>query len=369
MSSSGLWLLSSALGLIQATTPTAERLKILAPFFDPKPGEQLTVSERSIALRRGEDQLLIRGELWIKPPKGRCLIIRTDLKKRDKKICRPEPWTWELYDLDAVGSYQLTVIAGESDEGTRLTWPTPYRHANYVPFDAPDLDQHFDVPLKQCTAREVHGERQITLELFDGRRWMIYLPEYDEPVAPKLEPVPNLIVRLDSKKEPSVPGKNKDKEKDPKKADAEDGKTDPKSGEAEPADDAKKSAGTADSEGEGDDKGTGKKRRSVLSQLLSGDYKNVKEETYGFRVPRRNAYQMPSSRFMETSVPQGMKGVCRYMFQGAPGDPRNGVIECYDTDAFRSVYALVSCFSQFSPRLNPHPPLRKSDKGDEGGPG
>lgn len=352
MSLAALYALSSLPGLIQATTPTAERQRILERFFEPRPGQELTVSERSIALQRGQDQLLIRGEFWIRPPKGHCLIIRGDPKKRDQKVCTDRLWSWDLFDLDAVGRYHLTVVAGPSDEGTPLSWPTPYRLANYVPFSADDLEEHFDVPIKRCRAETVEGERKITLELFDERRWFIYLPDFDAPVVPEQEPPPNLIVRIDSKKEPPPdPSKAKDK-------DAKEGAAGQEQGDAADKP-AEKDKGKAPAPEEAAENG-GKKRRSVLSQLLSGDYKNVKKETYGFRVPKRDAFEMPSSRFMETSVPQGMNGVCRYKFQGAPGDPRNGVIECYDTDAFRSVYAVVSCFSQFSPQLDPRAPRAKA---------
>ncbi len=349
MSLSAAILLAAATGsrpapaLIEADTPLAERLRILAPFFEPPPGQVLKLSERSIALRRGEDQMLIKGEFWIKPPPGQCLVIRKDLSQPDRKVCRATPWNWELFDLDAVGRYSFTVIAGPNDQGTPLTWTTPYRSANYIPVDAPNSDTHYDVPLKSCTASIENGDRKIVLELFDGRRWLIYLPEFDDPVWKKQEPLPNLIVRTDSKKEPPV---------------ATSTSTPPP---APPAVEAKPEA-AADTEKPENAEGEGPtKRRSILSQLLSGDYKTIKDESYAFRVSKRNAYQMSSSHFMETSVPQGMNGVCRYKFSGAPGDPSNGVIECYDTDAFQFVYALVSCFSEFAPRLDPNPPKRPAE--------
>jgi hypothetical protein len=98
--------------------------------------------------------------------------------------------------------------------------------------------------------------------------------------------------------------------------------------------------------------GEKKLSKSVLGQLLSGEYKKTQKQEFIFRVSRRNAYEMSSSGFSETSSPQGMLGKCRYFFSGAPGDPASGVIECYDTDTFDTIYTHVTCFSEFKPKLN-----------------
>ncbi len=318
MMKSAVW----AASLITAQTPLKDRQRILAPFFDPPPGEMATVTARALSLTRTADTLLTKGEIWVKPPPGQCLILRTDLTKRDHKFCSAKPWTWEPFDLDPAGRLNVTIVTGSQDEGTPLTWPTPYRIANYVPIIADDPDDNINIPVLSCKTSIDQDQRKITLELMDGRRWFIYLPDVDQAVEGATPP-PNLIVRIDSKKDAS----------------------------GKPISDAKAAQNRVDAEGPGTEEP--KKRRSILSQLLSGDYKSIKKNESAFHIGKRNAYEMSSSHFMETSVPQGMTDVCRYMYDGAPGDPGSGVIECYNTDSFAAVYTHVTCFSDFSPRKAP----------------
>lgn len=316
-------LLALSAGLIHFNTPLLERQKILAPYFSPAPGESLEVTARARALTRGGDMLLTKGELWIKPPVNTCLIIRSDLKRRDQKFCRASPYIWDLFDLDGAGRLTLTVIAGPKDEGTSLTWTTPYRIANVVPIEPKEEGENFNIPVMSCDASVDQETRKIKLTLMDGRKWFIYLPDFDKPVSDNAPP-PNLIVRIDQKKLPTPP--------DPK-------------GQVAP-DDAPKGP-------------------SALGALLAGGYKEIVQAPYTFRVSKRNSYEMSSSHFMETNVPQGMSDLCRYMFEGAPGDPGSGVIECYNTDSLAAVYTHVTCFSQFAPRLAPPPAKQPAQRRGE----
>jgi|GEM_PF-5935560 hypothetical protein len=296
-----------------------ERQAKLSPFFEPRPGMDLKVSDRAISLLKGDDYLLVKGEFWVRPPPGECLTLRKDFDEPDRRICRSTPLTWDIFDLDAAGNYNLLVIAGPRDEGTWLRWPTPYRVANYVPLGAAETEENYNVPIRSCQTSIVGDQRQITLTLMNGRRWFIYLPPFDTPTPKRDEPPPNLIVHVDEKADPT---------------------------KATQSNQTKGSVVTEESEP--------KQRRSVLSQLLSGEYKKVKKAEFVFRVSRRNAFEMSSSGFMETSVPQGMNGRCRYKYEGAAGDPKSGVIECFNTDTFDAVYAHVTCFSEFAPRLDPN---------------
>lgn len=298
-----LSILANVIGLPPDAT-IEQRQERLKPFFSPRPGEMLSVTQRAVTVER-RDPLLVKGELWIKPPKGGCLTVRTDYEHKDVVYCKATPITWDIFALDASGRLHLTVLYDNEPEGTYLTWPTPYRVANYVPLGGMEAMENYNIPIHKCVATDDGETRKIVLHTMDNRRWYILLPDYDTPFKTN-EPPPNLIVKSDLKKD------------EPPAA-------------AEP--------------------GEKKPAKSILGQLLSGEYKKVQKKEFNFRVGKRNAYEMSSSGFSETSTPQGMQGRCRYMFEGAAGDPKSGVIECYDTDTFDTIYTHVTCFSQLKPRL------------------
>jgi hypothetical protein len=282
-----------------------QRQAILKKYFSPKPGEMLEVTPRAIAVER-RDPLLVKGELWIDPPKGTCIVVRRDYEQKDRTYCKKTPITWDIFDLDAAGRLHFNVFLDNNPETTFITWPSPYRVANYVPLGAMESGENFNIPIFKCEAVDDGSLRRIILHTMDNRRWYILLPEYDQALK-AAEPLPNLRVQSDVKKEEPAPAANAEK----------------------------------------------KPAKSVLGQLLSGEYKKAQQQEFIFRVSRRNAYEMSSSGFSETSSPQGMQGKCRYTFSGAPGDPDSGVIECYDTDTFDTIYTHVTCFSEFKPKLKP----------------
>ncbi len=299
-----LVLMASQLSFPEGAT-MEQRQAALKKYFSPMPGDMLEVTQRAMAVER-RDPLLVKGELWIHPPKGSCLVVRRDYEQKDRTYCKKTPIGWDIFDLDASGRLHFNVFLEDDPRPTFLTWPSPYRVANYVPLGATESGENVNIPIYKCEAVDDGYLRKIVLHTMDNRRWYIFLPEYDQPLKAS-EPLPNLHVQSDLKKEE---------------------KPTTEKGEKKPA-------------------------KSVLGQLLSGEYKKAQQQEFIFRVNRRNAYEMSSSGFSETSSPQGMLGKCRYSFSGAPGDPDSGVIECYDTDTFDTIYTHVTCFSQFKPKLKP----------------
>ncbi|RZA12047.1 MAG: hypothetical protein EOP10_32040, partial [Proteobacteria bacterium] len=173
-------------------TPEAERIKRLTDFFEPRPGKLLT-HDRISFLENSKKPELIKGEIWIRPPKGQCLIIRSDREQRDLTVCKPTPFKWTVDSLDSFGRFRLhATIMAEWDEGIDLTWETPYRIGNFVPAGDKDTNFSEDIVIKTCEAKVVDDERIVLLEAFDGRRWKIMLPEFDTPVLDEEPEIPNL---------------------------------------------------------------------------------------------------------------------------------------------------------------------------------
>lgn len=323
-------------------TPEAERQKKISPLFEPKPGAELELDRLSM-LENTAKPSAMKGQIWIKPPKGQCLIVRGNMDRADKSYCKPSPIYWTLDDLDGLGRLKLTVlIEAEWDDGITLSWNSHYRVGNFV--DAGDKKDGFysDIIISKCTATSTDGDRSILLETFEGRRWRINLPEYDSPVRSFDPGIPNLLVNIDSKK--NADGSNIDKkaeaEKKAKEEEAHGGKKDEHGGTDEHG--AKK-----------DDKKPAAGGGSVLGDLLTKGFKADETKEIKYNLPVRGAFKMESGLFTETGSPKGMNGECRYMFKNAPGDPKSGAIECHDTDTLDNVYVHVTCFSELKERLAP----------------
>ncbi len=316
--------LSSPL-LFAGETPTMQRQAQLGAYFDPPPGQPLEISKKAIARQAGKSPQLLSGQIMVKPPKGQCLRIRRDLDEPDKKICKPEPISWKLHELDNAGRLQRLVISGSPDEGTLLSWPTPYRIANFVPFGEKDKGEDQDIAVLSCERREqredVKGrqtiERSIVLSLADGRRWMIELPAFDTKL-----PRPKVKIK---------------KEEAPPKADPHAEK---------PAEEHAEKP--ADPHGPAP-----KEEKSPLAKILSGEKLVEAKPPYYFRITGENVYEMPSTFFHESDAPSGFKGKCRYLYKGAPYDHDSGVIECYDTSSMDAVYVHLTCTGPWEPRIDP----------------
>lgn len=331
-------------GLVMASllygphTPAAERIQKLSELFEPRPGKLLPL-DRISALENTKNPELIKGEIWIRPPKGQCLILRGDEKRRDRNICKPTPFKWTVDDLDTMGRFNLQVLLMEEwDDGVFLTWQTPYRIGNFVAAGDRESGAYEDVLIKTCKAWTMDGDRFAALEAFDGRRWKISLPEFDTPVNAVETEIPNLMVNIDTaKKKEAEAAKEQAEKKD-------------EHGEKKDEHGAKP-----------EDKKDAKPGRSVLGSLLSGEYKEQLKPKPKFHLPSRGAYRMESGRFTETGSPQGMTGECRYIFKNAPGDKSSGAIECHDTDTMDELYVHVPCFSELTVREKP----KKTGKKEE----
>ncbi len=326
MSEALVWLSQA---LITAEMSRSQREERLAPLFEPRPGKMLEIPRKELA-DTSQDPLFLKGEIWVKPPKGTCLRIRKDLDKPDLKICRPQPITWHMHEIDPAGKIQRLIIAGNPDEGTLLTWSTPYRMANFVEQGKKESGEDQDIPIMSCDAQQVEEtirgksmlERSIILTLAKGRRWRIDFPPQDTMLPPPKKPEPVLEPKV------AAQGEAKHEEKP-----ADDGHSAPAEKAAEKP--AEKPAETPP-------------EKSRLAKLLSGEKVDEEKVAYYFRVAGKEVFEMPSSFFREGDSPGGLPGKCRYKFKGAAYDPDSGVIECYETHSMDAVYVHVPCMSKLT---------------------
>ena len=223
-------------------------------------------------------------------------------------VCQRKRLSFQLRDLDNGGQITWLVTQSEDDSGTRLIWQTPYRMANYIsPGDFEKAKNKLS-PIESCQASYDGIERKITLSFFSGRKLYIAFPPKDKQIAGKRKKT-NLKVRE---------------------------LTNNKRGKKEVVD---SSVGTKELS-----RREVEQRAKLQAQRLSGK-KNITEEKeeYRFLIRPWEAFEMNSSRLIDTGSPQGMNGVCRYRFKGAKFDSNSGVIECWRSDSFDAIYAHLSC--------------------------
>jgi hypothetical protein len=89
-----------------------------------------------------------------------------------------------------------------------------------------------------------------------------------------------------------------------------------------------------------------------LAAKLSGEYKNKKTEGYQFSLDKPGTFVMSSGNFLENNAPKGLNGKCLYRYQDAPGDPKSGVIECFETEAYDVLYTHIPCARELLKMIN-----------------
>ena len=82
-------------------------------------------------------------------------------------------------------------------------------------------------------------------------------------------------------------------------------------------------------------------------------------------IPLRGAFGMPADLFLPAGyLPPGLRGSCRYHFDGPPEDPTTGRLECHDADKYRYVLIALPCLAELKPPRSARFDGPRSDPGD-----
>lgn len=299
-----------------------EKLDYLEDLFSPKLGQLLTISS-SQKNKYIQDHLRTKGYIYVNPKPDQCLIITTDPEKLDHRVCKRTKIPFQLKDIDSSGRISWRVSYGEADDGTIVSWQTPYRLANVVPLGELEAENSMNenVGIYACRASESPVGRKVELELFTGEKWYVIFPEKDSLIKEK-KANPNLFVRVMTK--------------------TKDGKA------------ATENLSSGDSGKPTITKEDIKRKHKLLALKLSGKYKEVKKKEYQFLLAPWDAFEMNSGGFVTSGTPMGLNGTCRYKYSEAPKDKTSGVVECYNGDEFDAVYLHMTCSSVFKPRKKPN---------------
>jgi hypothetical protein len=293
-------------------TSMAKRVDILRHFFEPAPFE-VVKAERIELIKKKDNPSTIKGYIKVTPPKGSCFIVRTNVDRKDRNVCKTEFLSFTVSDIDRAGNINWLVIQGPNDTGTKLSWQTPYRKASIIKLGEFKQGLEYNHYIKSCKAIVTPFQKKINLELMDGKKWTILLPDKDIEIK-RPEHVPNLFVRILTNRGDGKVLTNEYKmwgQEDGKQKEAPDSEQPPKV--------------------------------SRLAQKLSGQYKKKKITPFKFSLRKPSTYEMESSQLLENNTPKGILGKCRYRYAGAPGDIESGVIECFNTEAYDALYAHLTC--------------------------
>ena len=316
--------------------PTAKRIASLASHFDPPPGSVVVLdspemrdygSGSRVAVEPGK----LRGHIRIKPPRGQCFTLRSSPDIPDESICKPRDLVFTIEDIDRAGRLHWTVITGEGDFGTTLTWQTPYRLAIAEPAASKPEDPPQYLFVEKCEVdKETSLGRRVRVRLFGGQEWSMRLPEEDA-LLPQPDPVPNLYIEVGR----------------------------PKGGISADSSTSKKGQGDAP---EKEDHGEATKAEGHNAEAGHGDSSTADvpeipkaedplDDRKSWSIPTRDSYALDGSLFSTgIAVHRGVEGKCRYSFRGSDDDPNTGRVECHDVPGFRMLLVPLTCMAKLKPQ-------------------
>lgn len=302
-------------------TPYALRVRKLSPHFHPAIGSPLRLDPYEIDNLDQVDPLSVKGFVRVAPPKGQCFTIRRSLELPDISVCKPRFVPFEVRDIDDAGRINWEVTIGANSLKTQISWPTPYRLAQFLTLTEKDIDPTY-VAILSCKAINDRNTRKVIVTLLDKKRtkWHIYFPKKDR-LMPQPRPEPNLtfITLIDGQVQmPTEDGSKKDEPKGQEKGHGE-----PKQQQEPPKTE------------------TDPNQNFGKGLFLRG--KKAKKIDRSWSIPPKGTYIMNSSNFKTLGGPMGSNGKCVYRLRGAPGDPDSGVIECRKTDSYNEIYTHLPC--------------------------
>lgn len=339
-----------------------DRVAALSPYFNPPPGEKAVLdSPETQAIIAGEkiSPERLRGFLKVNPPKGRCIKVAIQSPDSDpqsrqphSKICKPGEVAFRLGDMDEFGEITAIATTGPDDQGTRLTWTTPYRVAFVIPNGIKLPAESTPVHIRSCTAtKSAEMGRRVFVELFSGERWFIRFPATDMPADHGPD------INLDTGDVPIVKGgfgyrEIKRRSKVRAAREAARLEADIKAGKVKPP--AKQAAGNKDKADKADDGHGGgekkkpeKKAKATPTPTPEPSKEPFTAADFSWKISRFNAFRMSSGNFMpDGAVPPGMIGECRYTYETSSAEfPEGGLIECHGADRYAYLYLPLTCIS------------------------
>jgi hypothetical protein len=323
-----------ALVLLKDGVPLGKRHEALRPLFDPPPGELVKLDPKEVrdfgpGSRTKVSPSKLRGYIRVRPPKGQCLTLRKSPEDEDLTVCKAKDLVFTLGEIDRAGRLSWTVITGEGDFGTELSWRTPYRLAIVERMDTLPEDPPTYLFIDRC---EVDSKtplgRRVKISFFSGEEWTLRLPPEDD-LLPQPDPVPNLYIAR-GKPKGGIPA---------------DGAGKPAEGDKPKAEEH----GTKEVHGDGHSGEKNKPKGESISEPAKAMQREEEqfEDRKSWSLPMRDSYKVDGSMFSDgIALKHGAQGVCRYRYDGPDDDPDVGRMECHDVGGYRMIFAPLTCIGK-----------------------
>lgn len=306
---------------IDETWDQKKRIDFLSTYFNPKPGHEVLVENKSIVgdeKKKALSSLDFKGFIEVNPPTGLCFTIHRRLDLEDQRVCSFQRLSFRAQDLDPDGMLNWEVSTGEKDFGTELHWPTPYRYVRVT-----DESMSWPGPSRikvLSTCKSLHSQsmgRRILLGFLDGDEWTVALPAQDLLAAQPTKPLPNLFIQTPVSSSGGFIKVETAQEIAAKK---------------------KAKAGIRGPHGE-----------LVSSSAESIDERDPNKIKAPWQIHPRNAYEMAGSNFKGTyAPPDKMNSVCHYKYD-TEQLAHDGELECHNVAGFKWFYGRIPCLKDLDP--------------------
>lgn len=304
--------------------PFKDRMAVIAPFFSPRPGQQVTASAHDIANLPADAGVLsqsLKGFIAITPPKGQCLRIIKGLRGDEQLICKPRSLSFRLSDLDQSGVLRWQVFAGQMMASLPVTWHSPYRFAQIIELGMLGKKLgHFE-PVTNCQLKDDGPWRRVTVDFMDGRTLNIAFHRRDKQLG-TLRLGDERMANNGKVPENMVHERNAGKAQDKEHLANDTANTGEKSGRRE--------------------EHKGKSLGAIINSHM-GKGRVIRQ--YGWVLQHRTAREMNGSRVYFGKIGGDNIGKCRYVFKGSPLNPADGMVECSYSNDFDAILVPLTCTS------------------------
>lgn len=277
------------------------KLSDIEDYFKPKPAgtdemSLLQVSRSEFFNREQTQPQSLKGQLTVKPPANRCIVITKAKELPDLKICSEQGVAFEVRELDPEGRLNWKIkLTNPETMPLEIRWETPHRLAQWI---APGEKKPRWLPIATCEyLPETNSLRLNHFTTTTGHDpfWQIDFP-LDHTLIPQPPDPPNLFTRRFTRKKGGL--------------------------------------------------GVGKTKVNPNVLPPPFDFPEVEKTDpvdKHWSIPRRNTYTMAAKNFRMNRTDMRPVGECRYQLEGADFDEKSGWIECHDGYDYEVVMVNLSC--------------------------
>lgn len=285
--------------LFPSSTPLAERIDKISPFFNPSLNSDINFDPYALQqYPYFKNNEVLSGLITLSPPKNTCFTIDRIARDETFRVCKTQFIPFYLDELDDLGELHWKIKTSPEDFGTPIMWNSPYRFAKMSTYGRAWPAPSEQVLIKTCESRRNENGYRIYVTLVSGKVFAISFPDVETQV-----PQPGKIPNLQMTGGDVGRGGFVDVQKTPEP---------PKGGHG----------------------GTTTQKNAEPNELVA-------QNTTWQLLPRQT-YTMNGSHFIgDSSAPTASKGECRYNYNYPK--TKSAALECHDVQNFQWIFLPLTC--------------------------